>query len=1183
MSKRLLICWCLWFLQYLFISGQAVAAECSNKLNSNKDFYIDFEIPSANLNERVVVSQANSGRSTQVIWTDDEDEDETNKIVEKNFVAGGHYFVRLIYISEKNKSGTLKYFNKNSVSESWKFVSEKLINLSAINAASFSVVSRGDVTKVECAEGEPPPSPLPVIPDVCDYFPGPVQTWVGNENNYFSMNTTNRLVNDALPDDHSVGFSNVIVEKDFIGFSKNTYVQGSCNGETCQLDGVMSQKLDLFWDDSSAKIENDIVINSIETAIPNTSYKSTFGGHFAGLSIESGGKLIMPEGQYWVDNMDVRGNLTTQGSVVLHVWGRLDVAGEINTTNESDNLTILSYGWGKSCPFPSSTGEPPASLPSVYPPQVASPLAVNLNIGGSLNGRIYSQGPVALSGDVTLRGAITACQLEMSNTAQIVGNSQCFNPPDNNYQLVVSPSRALGLLCERQPVEFQVLDSNGALASQFNGEIEVSTNLTGSGQALWYEEPDGGTGTDAKQSQRFSVVNGTTQLWLKSDVIETIVVTGQLVSDGNPSAQGQYSFVPFKLQIQEQALKVVAGKPEPIRISAMSCDTSAATSSVAKDYSGTRTLQLSTRYTLPDSGGSAVELRDNNGHWQSSSVVLNFQEGSAESELRYLDAGQTQLSLVDPNCTKAGGCSISGNGSSLADLELGDWTRLEGVQTVWSRPYTFALCDVTSDNGKTDFSGTASGGPGFAAAGDKFSVTFKPVIWTQDAVMADQSGDGINDIRTTTSAWCNQLTTPNYYSVSGLVTAPIQLSIPGKPASPTGDGVVAGSLGGTLYHEFTGSEATAGWTIDDLSWSEVGSLWLQADADYLGMPVDQGIGQLGRFYPAHFVIKESAVSDAYGSFTYMNQPFSLSATIEAQNTQNQPTQNYGYFADDYQESLQLRAVNAGATGSDANNLTSRLSEQLSYQQWDKALQTITTDALALLRVLSSTNPNVTEPDGPYPVDLGLVVESRDDCATRGCSDFSNQPLNVYELDGATPETAAALAGDIHARYGRMRLEDAVGREGEKINIPVLLEYWEAGQFVTHSDDYDSVFNGQRYFRQGITNPSTSAITASVGDIKVHAGRSASGDLYATEGVSSEQVRFWQKLVADIPAVIAGENPVTDSASGTHAGSESQPWLLYNWRGQGDENPSALVTFGVYRGNDRVIYRGERNIPVTINR
>ncbi|MDO6706391.1 DUF6701 domain-containing protein [Photobacterium sp. 1_MG-2023] len=116
-----------------------------------------------------------------------------------------------------------------------------------------------------------------------------------------------------------------------------------------------------------------------------------------------------------------------------------------------------------------------------------------------------------------------------------------------------------------------------------------------------------------------------------------------------------------------------------------------------------------------------------------------------------------------------------------------------------------------------------------------------------------------------------------------------------------------------------------------------------------------------------------------------------------------------------------------------------------------------------------------------------------------------------------------------------------------------------------------------HFRQGITHAESPAFTASDGEQMVVSGDSQSGSLYATGTAVREQVRFWQKLVAETPAAIAGENAIKDSSAGTHVGAVSQPWLLYDWRGQWDENPSAVVTFGLYRGNDRIIYRGERNI------
>lgn len=64
---------------------------------------------------------------------------------------------------------------------------------------------------------------------------------------------------------------------------------------------------------------------------------------------------------------------------------------------------------------------------------------------------------------------------------------------------------------------------------------------------------------------------------------------------------------------------------------------------------------------------------------------------------------------------------------------------------------------------------------------------------------------------------------------------------------------------------------------------------------YFGLSVTGGFG---RFIPDHFVVKETEVTDAQGkttaipyftpscaggSFSYMGQPFSLSATIEARN------------------------------------------------------------------------------------------------------------------------------------------------------------------------------------------------------------------------------------------------------------------------------------------------------------
>ncbi|MEL6114404.1 hypothetical protein P0Y67_04250 [Photobacterium sp. SP02] len=1145
MSKvwRLIILWLLFSFQYAWASGE----QCS-ELRTDSRFNVAYQIENAQLKETIYGAKKNGTREL-ALWSNDPT---INSIIkDTKTVAGGDYYIWLAYEQTGNKQGMLTYYLYEAGTKPviWRKISTTSADLSSIKSVPIQVQGTA-VQEMSCTLDEAAPElPEPSNP-VCEYFGAPVQSHSSSGR----IDIYNNAFIRGNKADFKLGFAAI---NDGSGLSDHSC---TAKGQSwkCQIDPNLI-------------VDPIPMPDSFPEPDPGNGYKSYYDnqvhdiapGNYGGMEAGSSQTVIrFSSGTYWIKQ------LTLNGSAVLDVVTGAKVKLYVNRL-QINNQALINHN-----------GIPEDFLLA----GVGGDASIHITGLASFNGLVYSENNVTLDSDfswnsdlsqipATITGAVIAKNVFMSKTSNVSAEGVCEDvTPNDNYELVISPSTAYGLTCERIPVDFTVL-KNGTIDTSFVGNLNVSPASTSNGEVCWAASENGSC---EASSSAIPINGGAVTLYLQSHLVGDIQVAASVLTPGNQlltADAGPYRFAPYGFRINGGTAKeLIAGKPDSLLIEAVASN--GAQCEVIEDYgkadSETKSLRFSGLDYIRPNTGTRPLLINGQAVTEASNVTatLSFTKGRATVPVQYNDAGEISVELVD-NEWQPEDCPA---GATDCDDHQGDWSGLNGKAVLLSRPYTFALCDISED--EVDFSGTASGGPGFAAAGDKFSVTFKPVIWTEDAVVADQSGDDINDIRTTTSAWCNQLTTPNYYSVSG-GAAPVQLSIPDKPASPTGDGVSAGKLEGTLYHEFTRSEAAAGWTIGDLSWSEVGSLWLQADADYLGMTVEQGVGQLGRFYPAYFSIKESVVSDAYGNFTYMGQPFSLSATVEAKNRQGELTQNYGYFADDYQESLQLRAVNAGAAGSEANNLTSRLSERLSYQNWDKALQTITTDTLALLRVVSSVN--VTEPDGPYPVDFGLVVESRHDCATRGCSDFSAKPLSVYEQDGATPETAAALVGDIHARYGRMRLEDAVGRQGEKINIPVLLEYWNAGQFVTNDDDNNSVFNGQLYFKQGITNPTTNAITASVGDIKVQDGRSTSGDLYATEGVSSEQVRFWQKLVADMPAAITGENPVTDSGSGTHAGSESQSWLLYNWRGQGDENPSALVTFGVYRGNDRVIYRGERNM------
>ena len=195
-------------------------------------------------------------------------------------------------------------------------------------------------------------------------------------------------------------------------------------------------------------------------------------------------------------------------------------------------------------------------------------------------------------------------------------------------------------------------------------------------------------------------------------------------------------------------------------------------------------------------------------------------------------------------------------------------------------------------------------------------------------------------------------------------------------------------------------------------------------------------------------------------------------------------------------------------------------------------------------------------DGPYP-DWQLRVKQ------------TSTPDDVTWQD----KGESALVGTNDLRYGRMVLQDVAGDiNGDKdqtLTIPLRVEYWDGSAFITNADDSISRFNGINYCRQILFPAKANNVPYTKGLGNVTLGDAILSHLVAAhDGKNKEkqQVRFWQRIGESTPVNIGD----------CKGGYINQPWLRYNWRGLGDEDPSATVTFGVYHGNNRIIYRGETN-------
>ena len=143
-----------------------------------------------------------------------------------------------------------------------------------------------------------------------------------------------------------------------------------------------------------------------------------------------------------------------------------------------------------------------------------------------------------------------------------------------------------------------------------------------------------------------------------------------------------------------------------------------------------------------------------------------------------------------------------------------------------------------------------------------------------------------------------------------------------------------------------------------------------------------------------------------------------------------------------------------------------------------------------------------------------------------------------------------------------------GVTGGGMNIPLRIEHWTGTSFATHDSDNTTNIRGVN-------------IESANRDIWVETGSTAADVTFTGGGGvvngTSNSIRVGQ--VSADPAV----RQQTQVWLELNSGGNTAPWLRYRWQDanraevDGEEDPSTVVTFGIHRGNDRVIYRGENGL------
>ncbi len=592
-------------------------------------------------------------------------------------------------------------------------------------------------------------------------------------------------------------------------------------------------------------------------------------------------------------------------------------------------------------------------------------------------------------------------------------------------------------------------------------------------------------------------------------------------ADGTVTDTAQIHYVPYKFEVAD--IKTVAGKKTKFDISVKACD--ANNQLIDLGYKGTPSATFS--YVRPITTPIASDLI----------VQADLDDGKRDAELTFMESGSITVALEDKQfvCDDER-CPIVGGS-------------LKGEFSVDARPYKIAICDVKQLAQPQKLNpATTTGMPGFISSGSAFSVTYVPIVHP------DSKGN------IATNNECAYPITGNYALDKG------ELKLTHDVVYPTVYSTL-GILTPESIPSFNSSKSTLTLTH---SWDDVGTIALKTGANYLGMDLDADVQNVGRFYPSSFVIDQSDwnAPQEQGDVTYLSQPFDkVEIGVAALNINGDKVKNYHHFASD------LRAKFAIKQDSKVDNKL-RIEETGHWQANTDGTSgwKLIDDNAAVMRheVKNSGAVITTKENGPFNIggettDYGLTISG----------------VDPVSFDADSQQTEEDFASQPKVQYGRMVMGSLGGVSGSKFTIPLRIEYWDGNRFALNTlDDRTLLTDDAQYLCKQTIWPTTgsdsdSKLVLDDGVNKVVDGVSTGLEAWAADNVRREQVRFWMQL--DDMTDSSHSSPHLSRVTGCGTKGLDEPWLQYNWQGEGDEDPSTVVTFGIYRGSDKIIFRGEAGL------
>jgi len=797
-----------------------------------------------------------------------------------------------------------------------------------------------------------------------------------------------------------------------------------------------------------------------------------------------------------------------------------------------------------------------------------------------VNALVYAQGDVSLGFQDQVNGAVAAAgSVSVGNSAQVTYDQGAVSDVDDRGFCVgsepmvdhyaISVGSGAASTCQPRKVIITAEDSAGQTLTNYTGTVNLEAS---SGNGTWsVADADGilsdTTADDGTASYAFvESDNGTIELQLANQHADDLTVT-VTESDGAPSSTSSVvSFRHNAFVIEPRSAlankandDLVAGLDQPFQATLVRRDppTPAGECGIATNYNeSSQDVKLWVERHADDPGGNAPKVNGASlpdGAPVSTNITLDFSAGTL---------GQAGRALFTLETSDVGKYALMIEDTTFAEDESGNPRPITGGSPDYVvRPFGLRL---TANGNPAAVSAT---GPVYLAAGTDFDVTVAGVVYDSADDDGGENGtayDGIPDGHNDTDASAESDLSDNNVTPSfGRDGASVEVT--SALVAPSGG--TWQPLDGGEPLEFTDF---AGASTRSTSWPEVGIIELAATvSNYLdsGRSLEGRSGEVGRFKPKEFT--QTAMDGAFekkcsDAFTYIGQEFGYATgmvpelTITARNADDETTTNYtGAFAKLTRDDIErgLPTADDSEDGRDGTLLpvTSNVSQGTLTDNADGTLTYLfdDTDTFTYDRDIDRDTDGQNDARiAPFDAALTITIDAIED------SDNVAAPAANREDVKPAPTT--------ELRFGRLAIGNVYGPETEDLTLALQAEYFDGNRFTGNSADSCtplSITGEANHARLQLDDDGTWVRADEPADLNGGSGGTTSG--------------------TGVTGLAGGVGTLTLAAPGAgNTGSASVRadltdflWLRGDWDDDGsyDDFPSGLATFGVYRGNDRIIY------------